>query len=191
MVNSGNGRHAYWVLDGPYPADAVARTNRRLAFHLGGDLNCCDAARIMRPPETLNFKDRGNPKPVTVERVHVETYDLRTLAGQIPEPPTTHEPPRSAPADDPLLRIAPPEYVEIFTGQEVGRDGKIACPFHDDRTPSLHVYPNPDQGWTCFGCHRGGTIYDFCGYLWGMETRGEGFTELRKRIARELRAVVA
>lgn len=195
VVASGHGSHAYWILDNLYPPEKVSRANRRLAFHLGGDLNCCDPARIMRPPGTLNFKDRDNPKPVEAVRVHVETYALSTLAGQLPDPPVKRPEPRTAPtgtpADDPLLRIAPAEYVEIFTGQEVGRDGKVRCPFHPDRTPSLHVYPGPDQGWACFGCGKGGTIYDFAGHLWGVDTRGESFKELRRRIIEELRQVIA
>jgi len=35
-------------------------------------------------------------------------------------------------------------------------DGKIACPFHEDDTPSLHVY---HDHYYCFGCHaRGGHL---------------------------------
>lgn len=195
LVNSGNGQHRYWVLDGPHDPTEAVRANRRLAHHLGGDLNCTDSARVMRAPGTFNFKDPENPKPVTVERVNLETYSLDTLVGHLPDPPdgrTLCPPaPRAHAAhtghdDDPLLLVTPPEYVEAFTGQQVGRDGKITCPFHDDRTPSLHVYAEPEQGWTCFGCQRSGSIYDFCGHLWNMDTRGKDFVALRKRIATEL-----
>lgn len=32
---------------------------------------------------------------------------------------------------------------------------KIACPFHEDRRPSLMLYP-PGKGWYCFVCQTGG-----------------------------------
>ena len=42
--------------------------------------------------------------------------------------------------NDPLLIVSPRVYVEELTGIPVPRHGKIPCPFHNDRTPSLHVY---------------------------------------------------
>ena len=39
----------------------------------------------------------------------------------------------------------------------------ICCPFHREKDPSLHVFPN--QSWYCFGCGKGGDVYDFLGYL--------------------------
>ena len=34
------------------------------------------------------------------------------------------------------------------------------CPFHEDRTPSLVVYPH-NQSWWCFGCEAGGDVFKF------------------------------
>jgi len=53
---------------------------------------------------------------------------------------------------------------------------------HEDRTPSLHVYEDPQRGWFCFGCARGGSIYDLAGLLLGRSTRGEDFIELRREL---------
>ena len=39
---------------------------------------------------------------------------------------------------------------------------KIACPFHADSTPSLHLYDNGK--WHCFGCGKHGDVLDFIGY---------------------------
>ena len=90
---------------------------------------------------------------------------------------------------DPLLAIPPRVYVAVLTGREVGRDGKIACPFHPDRSPSLHAYREPHQGWTCFSakCWRGdrpngGDIYDLASQLWKVPTRGPDFLQLRHRL---------
>jgi len=84
------------------------------------------------------------------------------------------------------LALRPRVYVERLTGRPVGRSGKVRCPFHEDRTPSLHVYESAAEGWYCFGCGRGGSIYDFAALLLGRSTRGEDFIELR----RELEAII-
>jgi len=64
----------------------------------------------------------------------------------------------------------------------VGRDGKVSCPFHEDRTPSLHVYETPAGGWYCFGCGRGTSVYDLAAAIWRLEPRGADFLELRRRL---------
>lgn len=61
-------------------------------------------------------------------------------------------------------------------------DGKIKCPFHADRSPSLHAYAAPEDGWYCYGCDRGGSIIDFASALYGVEARGAGFREIRQRL---------
>ena len=85
-------------------------------------------------------------------------------------------------ASDPLLRIPPGVYVQVLTGQAVGRDRKVSCPLHEDRVPSLHVYERPEQGWYCFGCRRGGSIYDLAADLYGLPPRGHDFLALRERL---------
>jgi hypothetical protein len=50
----------------------------------------------------------------------------------------------------------------------------------------MHVYGDPERGWYCFGCGRGGSIYDLASLLWQRETHGRDFIELR----RELEALV-
>jgi len=70
-----------------------------------------------------------------------------------------------------------------LAGITVGTDAKVRCPFgdHSDRTPSLHAYPHADQGWYCFGCSRGGTIYEFAAALAGLSLplRGDDFKAVR------------
>lgn len=92
-------------------------------------------------------------------------------------------------AKDPLVTIPPPQYVAKLAGVEVGEWGTIRCvlPGHDhERTGSLKVHDTPERGWYCHGCHRGGSIFDFAGHLWGLPTRGSTFREIRKRLRREL-----
>ena len=42
--------------------------------------------------------------------------------------------------------------VEIKSLVKVGRDRKALCPFHNDKTPSMHVFP--DNHAFCFVCHK-------------------------------------
>ena len=187
VVASGRGVHAYWSLLEPLAPAWAEKANRRLAHALGADMQAVDAARILRPPGTTNWKT-GTPRPVELERCEFEVYTAAQVVEGLPDPPAPRRresPPAARPAsDDPLLAIPPPVYVEALTGREVGRDGKMRCPFHDDRTPSLHVYDDPDRGWACFGaCDRGGTIIDFGAALWEISPRGAGYHEVRRRLA--------
>ena len=44
--------------------------------------------------------------------------------------------------------------------RRTGRRFTGLCPFHDDRRPSLVVYP-ASQSWYCFGCGAHGDVFDF------------------------------
>lgn len=55
-VKSGQGLHAYWLLDKRAPAGTVVPAVKALAVALGSDTQVCDAARIMRLPGSLNHK---------------------------------------------------------------------------------------------------------------------------------------
>jgi len=180
-------RHAYWRLRAPVGVEAIEQANRRLAWALGGDSRCSDPARILRPPGSLWHKAIP-PAPVRLldldDAVH---HDLDGIVGSLADPPD--EPVVDSPGrggrrcgGDPLLEVAPAEYVERLTGQRVGRSRKVRCPFHDDQTPSLHVFAEPERGWYCFGCGRGGSIYDLAALLWQRGTRGEEFLQMRREL---------
>jgi DNA polymerase I-like protein with 3'-5' exonuclease and polymerase domains len=66
-----------------------------------------------------------------------------------------------APAEEPV--VAP---VSSPLAQLVG--GKINCPFHDDDTPSLHIY---DDHYHCFGCGAHGDLIDLLMRIEGMNLR--------------------
>lgn len=189
VVASGSGpnQHAYWLLDEPAGIEEIERVNNRLAYALGADLHCSDGARIMRPTGTTNRK-HSPPTAVRLlacnEHARVALADL--TARLAPDrAPTRHHAiaPSRALSSDPLLALAPRLYVERLLGQRVGRSGKVRCPFHEDGTPSLHVYPEPGRGWYCFGCGRGGSVYDLAALLWGHTgTRGSEFVALRDEL---------
>src|SRR4051812_3980077 len=189
VIASGSGPncHAYWPLVSPLSPRRAEAANLRLVHAIGSDPNCFDASRILRPPGTWNHK-RTPPTPVAVLRLHPElrftreeVVDHLPTVGQDVVRPRWDAPAREHP-DDPLLTIEPRVYVTDLLGVSPGRDRKVACPFHQDRRASLHVYPTGRQGWCCFSCRRGGTIYDLAAGVWGLGTRGRDFVEVRNRL---------
>lgn len=195
VVSSGTAQncHAYWFLRKPVSLDAIELLNRRLALTLGADVRCSDPARILRPSGSVNMKhDPATPVRLLrcAPRQLVDIADLQRDLPPLPEPPAARPPcailaGRSA---DTFDGISPRVYFERLTGLVVGRSGKVCCPFHEDRTPSLHVWEEPTRGWYCFGCGRGGSVYQLAAWLWlpaqvaAAPLRGQDFTELRARL---------
>lgn len=67
------------------------------------------------------------------------------------------------------------EYLPL---KKTGINYKANCPFHQEKTPSFVV--SPERGiWRCFGCNRGGSIFDFI-----MEKEGLDFPEALEVLAR-------
>lgn len=194
VVTSGSATncHAYWLLSRPVAVEVIERTNRRVALALGADVRSSDGPRILRPGGCTNWKS-WPPSQVRLvaledsQRVHIGDLDRR-----LPELAAAARPRQGGldgargAGDDPLLRVSPRGYVQRLTGQAVSRDGKLCCPFHDDRSPSLHVFEEPERGWFCFGCRRGGSVYDFAALLWGCSPRGPQFLRLRRELTRIL-----
>jgi hypothetical protein len=187
LVRSGTGknRHAYWLLSESVSIDGLEDANRRIAQALGADVACAEAARILRPP-SLNHKHQP-PTRVRLESCDATArHSIGDVVRHLPVAVGAWNPRQSVRAqrigDDPLLAIVPARYVETLTGIHVPRSGKVRCPFHQDDMPSLHVYRQPQHGWYCYGCRRGGSIYDFAALLWGCETRGASFLGVRARL---------
>jgi hypothetical protein len=181
--------HAYWPLVEPVSILAAEAANRRLAAQLDADAGAVtNAATILRPPGTYSFKT-DPPTPVVLERLDDElTTTCAATAGIAadPTPPVTAAvtpAPAPRPGEDPLRALDPAHYVSALTGQAIGRSRKISCPFHEDRTPSFHVYEHADDGWYCFGCRRHGhSAYDLASALWNLQTHGTDVLELRARL---------
>ena len=157
---------------------------------------CFDASRILRPPGTLNHKHTP-ARPVTLDEACPDRrYRLEDLTRDLALPPAPEPAPRApshtggdrsldldTAVDLALLAIAPSVYVPVLAGvAELGRDRKVCCPIHNERTPSLHAYPTPEQGWFCFGCRRGGSIFDLAAAVWNLSTKGADFLEIKTRL---------
>lgn len=182
VASSAENRHAYWFLSEPVGLDVIERTNRQIALALEADVRCSDRARILRPAGSVNRK-RAVPAAVRLMHAAPECVSVGDLDRALPsEPapePSSRRPRRPIVRKDPLESIPPPVYVERLTGRHVGRSGKVRCPFHEDRVPSLHVYAEPARGWYCFGCGRGGSIHDLASLVLDRPARGRGFIQLR------------
>jgi hypothetical protein len=194
IVRSGTAdhRHLYWLLSEPIGVVQAEEANRRIAALFGADAGAvCNAAAVLRPPATLSFK-ADPPTPVVLERLNNARHVIDQVLAGMPElaHSTALRHPRAVRAGesaDPLLRIEPAVYAAVLTGRVARRDRKIHCPFHDDRVPSLHLYPTGEERWFCFGaCSRGGDVYDLGSRLWGLRTSGREFVELRRRLVQRL-----
>lgn len=95
VVHSGGGLHCYWALDAPLEVAGrsaeIKTILRRLARAVGGDLVVAEVARVLRLPQTLNFKHTP-PVPVTVEIFEpLRRYALSAILNHLPDEPPPME----------------------------------------------------------------------------------------------------
>ncbi|MDQ3647590.1 MAG: RepB family DNA primase [Actinomycetota bacterium] len=201
VVNSGSGgAHAYWRLADAIRPDAAEGTNRKLAARLGADQASTDRARIMRLPGSHNYK-ADRPCRLAFCDLARPGVSVAELVGGLADPDPPAPPPSTAARRraaamveaDHAARLDPPTYFRALAGVEVPeRGGHVPCPLpdHREQLASCMVYGTADEGWHCFGCLRGGTIYDLTSLLeggaWGRDLRGEAFTPLKARVQCEL-----
>ena len=150
-----------------------------------------DRPAAARDPSRRIRSNADRPLPRPDRKIHCPFHELSvgeaTAGGVLPARSLADASARDR--DDPLRLVPPPVYFEWLTGLRVGRSGKLRCMFHDDQHPSLHVYPEPERGWYCFGCGRGGSIYDLAALLWSTgqsrdgKLRGRDFLMVRERLA--------
>lgn len=71
-------------------------------------------------------------------------------------------------------------YGPVLRGTGKTITGRCPLPDHDDKTPSFHVYPQQNT-WHCFGCNRGGDIFDLARYYY----QEIGVVEVARKVARD------
>ncbi|MBO0856938.1 MAG: DNA primase [Chloracidobacterium sp.] len=79
-----------------------------------------------------------------------------------------------------IVRIVS-DYVSL---KKKGRDWAACCPFHNEKTPSFYVSP-VKQIFKCFGCSKGGSVFDFV-----MEIEGCSFPEAIRVVAEKVGVTV-
>jgi hypothetical protein len=88
-------------------------------------------------------------------------------------------------SDDPLKGILARVYFEVVAGITVPASGWVSCPMpdHEDVHPSCRV---TGMRWRCWSCGAGGSIIDLGEAVYGIEPRGQGFREIRRRLLADL-----
>lgn len=174
LCHSGGGLHAYWRLAEAVDPDELEALNRRLCHLADGDAACTDRGRIMRVAGSFNARRSRWCRVLEADRSRdLVVPDRLAAIVEDPEPPAPRRQARRAAHsdhDDPLAGITPPEYFRVLCGVDVDRcGGDVRCPLpgHEDRYASCHVWAEPDRGWWCFGCNRGGSAVDLVSVLGG------------------------
>lgn len=122
-------------------------------------------------------------------RAECSKVPLGATGMQEPRPARREQRRRPSTADtdlDMVRSIPSATYVPALTGREVNGTAFVTCPLHSDgqeRTPSLHVSFDR-SGWHCFGCARGGDVFDLFALLEGRAVpTGREFFEFARELA--------
>lgn len=114
----------------------------------------------------MSQQTKTRPTAATVKRAEMET-----AAGQAAISYNNfirNSPGRQSAVDifEDVRRLVTAREVAEFYGFSPNRSGFICCPFHQEKTPSLKLFP--DGGWKCFGCGKGGSVIDFAAELFDL-----------------------
>ena len=163
----------------------LERANRRLARALGGDPACVDAARILRPAGLPNHKHQP---PRAVKLIDLEQADGTRLTsywtGSHPPDRPLRRGRRSQNDADRARRATSRGPVRRIRTRDrrgtAGGDGKLDCPFHDDRTPAFSSTRTAPSTATAAARRWLHLRLRHRGALAQPTTKGRGFLELRQ-----------
>ena len=162
IVESGTGLHAYYQLDEPQSitrerAEALLRS---LAKQLDADPGAARATRIMRVPNTINWKDWRNKPTYKAWYLRKSGYSLETLESLWKVPKAEDDKEKQGIEGD-----RDRDYFDLFSPhvERLTRSGEWArglCPFHDDHNPSFSLNVHTGR-WVCFACGKEGNWSQF------------------------------
>lgn len=82
LIDSGNGYHAYMMIEKTNDIKLVEQVTKTIAEKLGADLNACKTTQLLRIPYTYNIKD--TKKLVRIIKLYdkdtIKRYDIEKLA---------------------------------------------------------------------------------------------------------------
>jgi hypothetical protein len=144
IVDSGGGLHVYWILPKPLPKkewlELAAKLDGLLnQYGLKHDNITADMSRILRPPETFNYK-KDVPRPVVLKMLNGDV-DLNSWASLHNATPTKIASPVTKPSSTPI----PDE--KLFVDPSTAGDGPAALfatevPL-EERLNAGHLDPAP------------------------------------------------
>lgn len=144
IVNSGRGVHAYWVPEQPMDkgvwkpmAEAFKALCATHGLHADPSVTA-DTARILRMPDTLNFKNLDSPQPVKLlmvgQRVSFERLQELFVSNEMVIPGTA--PSRTL---DPMTLSLMGNYQSVFKNIMVKSAKGVGC------NQMLHIYENQNS----------------------------------------------
>jgi hypothetical protein len=89
VLTGGGGFHAHWILDDPISRETWLPLAHALQHALKTHQFPCDysvvidAARVLRIPGTINYKDPANPRPAILDQALGHTYPLALIADKL------------------------------------------------------------------------------------------------------------
>jgi CHC2-type zinc finger protein len=92
----------------------------------------------------------------------------------------------------PNVRAIKEEATERYARDALGVPAKHAkvpawlCPFHQEKTPSFKLHPEPEPHFHCYGCDWHGDVIDLCQQREGHERPWEAMVDLSVRYGIEL-----
>jgi hypothetical protein len=187
-VESGSGMHGYYLFSRPKKMSKERADDllQELATHLHADPAAARAKRLMRVPNTLNWKNREKPRMCRVFYIRKRRFSVREfedLQESAPPENGTRETPTKT---DDIGTNEASDYYSLFSPhvKKLVRRGEWAtglCPFHDDKHPSFSL--NVKSGrWVCFACGVDGNWRDF---KRRMEITDQDSHQVGKRVAED------
>lgn len=169
IVESGSGLHCYYILKTPcqIKRDQLEVILAALARLLNGDKGAARATRLMRVPNTRNWKLGANRSRLARHRhLSGKVYRLHELERHWSAQEAHHCDRGTKKAKVGRLHSFFKTHLHKFIIRTNGEEATPRCPFHDDQHPSFSVNLNTGL-WLCRAesCGGKGNIEQFCDRL--------------------------